>query len=492
LVVADITRILATIEKAMKPRPIACAPALVLLLVTASSAGAQPTETSGFPGGWHAAAPREEIRPAISFDPKGGPHGSGAFVLATDEGVGQHGWVRKTFPVTGGKTYRFHALRKTTNVDSPRRSTPARIVWQDDRDNPVPADVPARREQDGRPVPSAEPEHPLDGKTDGQGWTKLTARYRAPTRARRATVELHLQWASNAQARWSVATFEEADPEPARKVRLATVHHRPTGKSPRANCEEYAPLVAEAARRGADLVVLGETVPYVGVGKKPHEVAEAIPGPSTRYFGGLARKHGLHIVVSLYERAGRVVYNTAVLLGPDGRVIGKYRKVCLPHAEIEAGVMPGSEYPVFETKFGRVGMMVCYDGFFPEVARELAKRGAEVIAWPVWGCDPLLARARANENRVFIVSSTYMGAGANWMLSAVYGRDGNPLAVAGKWDTVAVTEVDLGERYVGPYNLGDFHAMVERHRPLPVAEPSQRTPAPRSKDRAYPLANQRR
>ena len=50
---------------------------------------------------------------------------------------------------------------------------------------------------------------------------------------------------------------------------------------------------------------------------------------------------------------------------------------------------------MFETRFGKVGLMVCYDGFFPEVARELANRGAEVIAWPVWGCNPLLARARA-------------------------------------------------------------------------------------------------
>jgi predicted amidohydrolase len=459
----------------MKRTKAAHVPALLLLLATAWSGGAQPTKKSVFPDGWRPASPREEIRPAISFDPKGGRNGSGAFVIATDEEVGQHGWVRKTFRVTGGKTYRFHVLRKTVNVDCPRRSTPARVVWQDDNGNLVPADVPMGRQPDGRPVPSAEPEHPLDGDTDEQGWTTLTARYRAPARATTAVVELHLQWAPKAEARWSVATFGEADPEPARKVRLATVHHRPTGKSPRANCEEFAPLVAEAARRRADLVVLGETVHYVGVGKKPHQVAEAIPGPSTKYFGDLAHKHSLHIVVSLYERDGRVIYNAAVLIGPDGRVIGKYRKVCLPHAEIEAGVMPGSDYPVFETKFGKVGMMVCYDGFFPEVARELAKRGAEVIAWPVWGCDPLLARARANENRVFIVSSTYMDAGANWMLSAVYGRDGTPLAVARKWGTVAVTEVDLSKPYVGPYNLGDFRAMVERHRPLPAVKAAEPT-----------------
>jgi len=70
-------------------------------------------------------------------------------------------------------------------------------------------------------------------------------------------------------------------------------------------------------------------------------------------------------LLSLYERDKHLVYNAAVLLGPDGKLIGKYRKVCLPHGEVEKGVAPGSDYPVFDTKFGKLGLMVCYDGFFP-------------------------------------------------------------------------------------------------------------------------------
>ena len=86
-----------------------------------------------------------------------------------------------------------------------------------------------------------------------------------------------------------------------------------------------------------------------------------------------------------------------------GKIEGKYRKVCLPRGEVEGGITPGKEYPVFKTRFGKVGMMVCYDGFFPEVARELTRNGAEVIAWPVWGCNPLLARARACENHIYLI-----------------------------------------------------------------------------------------
>lgn len=445
---------------------------LVLLAALGASGGttAEPVRPPEFPAGWEFAAPRAEIRPVAAFDPKGGPDGTGAFVLSTDAELGQQGWVQKAFPITGGKSYRLDARRKTDNVEVPRRSAIARVVWLDENGKQVPSDVPADREQPGRPVPSAEPEHPLDGPADASGWTPLSGTYTAPTRATRAVVELHLQWAPSAKAHWTPATLTEVPPPPERKVRLATVHYKPKGKSPRANCEEFAPLIASAAKQKADLVVLGETVHYVDVGKQPHEVAEPIPGPSSDYFGARAAEHKVHLVVSLYERAGRVVYNAAVLFGPDGKLIGKYRKVCLPHAEVQRGVMPGREYPVFQTALGKIGLMVCYDGFFPEVARELTKNGAEVIAWPVWGCDPLLAQARANENRVYLVSSTYMSPEQKWMLSAVYDRDGAPVAIAKEWGTVVTHEVDLSKRRIGPWNLGDFGAMVQRHRPAPGGE----------------------
>jgi predicted amidohydrolase len=77
----------------------------------------------------------------------------------------------------------------------------------------------------------------------------------------------------------------------------------------------------------------------------------------------------------------------------------------------------------------------------------------------------LLAQARACENHVYLVSSTFMQPKDGWMISAVWDRTGKPIAQAGTWGTVAVAEVDLSQPYIGPYNLGDFRSMLPRHRP---------------------------
>ena len=140
------------------------------------------------------------------------------------------------------------------------------------------------------------------------------------------------------------------------------------------------PALREAIKRlRAGGVVL------TGVDRPVDDAEQSVEPPSlagrsrrgVEFFGRLAQKHDMYIVAPVFERLGHVIYNTAALVGPDGRFVGKYRKVCLPRTEYLAGITPGGEYPVFQTRFGKLGMMICYDVSFPEVARGLANNGAD-------------------------------------------------------------------------------------------------------------------
>ena len=422
---------------------------------------------------WAPVAPREEIRPQFQRTESGGKSSHGALIIRADEREGLHGWWQKTFSVTPGLHYRFSAWRRAESIAVARRSVLARVLWRDAAGKQVPRREGVVTNFSLGVMASAEPEYPQDIIKQGAGsndWIEVSGIYQAPPGATRAHVELHLLWAPKGQVEWSDVSFGPTEPPALRKVRLACVHYRPrAAKTPMDACRQFGPLIEEAARHSADLVVLGETLTYAGVGSSYEDCAESIPGLSTDYFGGLAKRHQLYVVAGLIERDRHQLFNVAVLIGPDGKLVGKYRKVCLPDGEYDRGMSPGTDYPVFDTRLGKVGMMICYDGFFPEVARELSNRGAEIIAWPVWGCNPEQARARACENHVYVVSSTYEDASRNWMFTGVVGRDGSVLAQAKEFGTVCVSEVDLNQSTLWTW-LGDFKAQIPRQRPIARGE----------------------
>ena len=192
----------------------------------------------------------------------------------------------------------------------------------------------------------------------------------------------------------------------------------PWGESPQDNLDQFVQYIQDAADKNADIVCLPEAITKVGTDMDYITASESVPGPSTDFLGKLASRYNLYIVAGILERDGPVVYNTAVLLDRQGNLAGKYRKTSLPREEISGGITPGDALPVFDTDFGRIGMIICWDSTFPEQARTLAQKGAEVIFLPIAGGFLTLVRARAIENQVYIVSSSYD------MKSAVFDLEG--------------------------------------------------------------------
>ena len=169
-------------------------------------------------------------------------------------------------------------------------------------------------------------------------------------------------------------------------------------EAPELNREQCAAAIAEAAAAGANLVVLSElhNSPYFCQIENPDffDLAEPIPGPSTAYFGNVARCCGVVVVVSLFERrAPGLCHNTAVVLEKDGSIAGCYRKMHIPD---DPGYYekfyftPGDTgFRPIRTSVGSLGLLVCWDQWFPEAARLMALAGADLLIYPTAiGYDP--------------------------------------------------------------------------------------------------------
>ena len=219
-------------------------------------------------------------------------------------------------------------------------------------------------------------------------------------------------------------------------------------------------VLKESAR--PDIICMPEGITVVGTGKSYYEVGETLPGPTSKRLGKLAKELNSYIVAGIYESEGDVLYNTAILMGRDGTMVGKYRKTHLPREEWEAGITPGDEYPVFDTDFGKVGLIICWDVQFPEPSRAMARKGAEILLLPIWGGNETLAKARAIENHVFLVSSSYD------MKTFVVDPEGKVLAEATKDQPVAMAEMHL-DREIFQYWLGDMKARTWRERRPDIA-----------------------
>ncbi len=157
------------------------------------------------------------------------------------------------------------------------------------------------------------------------------------------------------------------------------------------NLARTAEKIAEAAAGGAQLVCTQElfTTSYFCTKQDPafFDLAEPIPGPTTQALGEIARKHQVVIVAALFEHRGSEVYhNTAAIIDADGTYLGKYRKSHIPQDpafEEKFYFTPGDlGYRAWNTRAGKIGVLICWDQWYPEAARLTALRGAEIIFYP--------------------------------------------------------------------------------------------------------------
>jgi N-carbamoylputrescine amidase len=203
--------------------------------------------------------------------------------------------------------------------------------------------------------------------------------------------------------------------------------------------DKHLAFIEEAGKKGVQILCMQEIFngPYFcpSQDKKWYEAAEAIPdGPTTKLMAEYAKRLGMVIVVPLYERHARGVYfNTAAVIDADGRYLGKYRKQHIPQV---AGFWekffftPGDGgYPVFQTRFARVGVYICYDRHFPEGARCLGLNGAEIVFNPsatVAGVSKHLWKleqpAHAVANGYFVGAINRVGTEAPWDIGTFYGN----------------------------------------------------------------------
>ncbi len=393
--------------------------------------------------GWTVWSPRPEIAPRGYVDAVHSHRGEGrSMVLSGDSNPAVFGGWQRELRVEPGKWYRLTAWYRAEGLDYAPRQVLARLDWMSASGH--------RTDQ---------PDYATAVAAEGD-WNRITLDAASPQGASAVRIELLLLNAPRATVWWDDISFEAIPAPPSRTVTVATLNFRPSAKSDPVG--EFIAAISRTVPRNADIILLPEAITLVGTGKKYGDVAEPLPGPTTARLGEVARSRRAWIVAGVLERENATIYNTAVLIDREGRLAGKYRKVYLPREEVEGGITAGSDYPVFRTDFGTIGMMICWDVQYPDPARALALRGAEMILMPIWGGNTTLGAARAIENQIYLVSSGYD------YPTEIVDPNGEVRARAAERGAVAVWTIDLNRRIRDEW-LGDMRQRMWKEARFDVA-----------------------
>jgi predicted amidohydrolase len=332
-------------------------------------------------------APRPDLSPAFTHETVGGEE---VWRIDSAGDYARFGyWKHVIGGIEGLGTYTFTCDYRPRHIQDEDMSVVAIVTWQDESGEML------TRDYLGNGAELA----------DGAGWKRMQRTIDAPAGAVSVSVDLGLRWTAGGIVEWRTPAVVRTEPIKHRIVRAATTYleyRRENGLEERLRA--MIAVVDEAGKLNPDIICLSEVYYDRGI-DVPFAEIETVPGRLTAVFSEKARQYGTYIVLCLREREGDRLYVTAVLIDRNGRIAGKYRKTHIPLCEAESGISAGTEYPVFDTDFGKIGMLICFDLLFPETARLLASRGAEIIFHPTIGDAPLAARARAADNGIHVVVS---------------------------------------------------------------------------------------
>lgn len=230
-------------------------------------------------------------------------------------------------------------------------------------------------------------------------------------------------------------------------VRLLNVAlHNPTdGENPNAErrvehgLDNILTLLDRADRYDPDLVMFPEVA--LQHAARQHDIldeaAQPIPGPATEAVGEKARQLDSYVVLPMYERNGDAFHNSAALIDRDGGVVGTFRKLAPTIGEMEGGIVPGTEIPVWETDLGRVGMLICWDTRYPQIAKTLGRKDADLVCLPTHG-------SAHNRLRTWALYHGYHIANCDKNEARIYTPRRTVLADADQgWNKPQVSDVDL-------------------------------------------------
>jgi len=227
-------------------------------------------------------------------------------------------------------------------------------------------------------------------------------------------VRIYFRFSANGKVWWHHVSLQECDPIPPRLVKIACSWG--TG-----DLSHWAGWLDQAGQKKADVALL----PEMFNGKDVKD-AEPMDGDAGNLMAQKASQWSMYVSGTFNERRGDLVFNTAPLFDRDGKLVGTYCKNQLYDPEEDAGATPGTGFPVFQTDFGKVGIIICYDSWFPEPTRLLAYKGAELILFPNAGYFTGLMPARTSDNGVWMAVSSLNCPAGVWDSGGACAGEDNP------------------------------------------------------------------